>query len=624
MDLADATNQHKRRSDAMSSPHMPTPAPTTQVFLELGEDDAYHEVARSAKRLNVGRGDEEGTDKESDGGGAFLDDVQVVGHTGTSALRDLPHARRDCAVHPFDASPPKHCPQCYCYVCDKPASSCALWSAHCHATPACSMWKFARRLASAGVAALSEHCTARTGRAALNVLLMREITGLASYEKIQYSSSWSSKFHSSNGPQLSVSNEDQWVAYSKEAIRSVWECLVARKMLQNDVIHFIVLITTDQVPDGCFERGCMDVDGHADRWNPGETALTISSLLTMYPNNIFRRLFGRENCPLKDLPTTQYQRRLFGYGRSWPFILQDAKHRAPGPEAYIRATLVLWITRNSSYTYVPLSFKPSASEQLPLPESIRETVSGCTTTRFHGFQKAAKSAAGLLCSAINTRGGARANFRVLTTEHSLIRTIPHSARLSRQQDWDLCASDARDATGLENQAARLLRVVQPAPAAAAAAPVARPVLPILTAAAAAPVARPMLPIPTAAAAAPVARVVPPAPAAAPAAPVARPVLPIPTRAQLLETGRQGKAEADREATTAREAATKAFATATTTAQDEVTGHMGGPVAVSQEKAANAVIEAAKKAAQAVKAELQVVTWQARIQALLAASPAVEE
>ena len=100
------------------------------------------------------------------------------------------------------------------------------------------MWKFARRLASAGVALL-EHCTARTGRAALNVLLMREMTMLASYENIRYSCSWSSKFHSSNGPQLSVSNDDQWVAYSKEAIRSVWDSLVARGMLQNDVIHFI-------------------------------------------------------------------------------------------------------------------------------------------------------------------------------------------------------------------------------------------------------------------------------------------------------------------------------------------------------------------------------------------------
>ncbi|XP_029984256.1 uncharacterized protein LOC115414923 isoform X2 [Sphaeramia orbicularis] len=56
----------------------------------------------------------------------------------------LPHARYDCPVHPFTATDYEMnapvegnqliCEQCFCYICDKPASSCELWcySGMCH------------------------------------------------------------------------------------------------------------------------------------------------------------------------------------------------------------------------------------------------------------------------------------------------------------------------------------------------------------------------------------------------------------------------------------------------------------------------------------------------------------
>uniref|UniRef100_A0A8C7YMA5 Uncharacterized protein n=1 Tax=Oryzias sinensis TaxID=183150 RepID=A0A8C7YMA5_9TELE len=56
----------------------------------------------------------------------------------------LPHARYDCPIHPFIAADCETaaplagnqliCDQCFCYICDKPASSCVMWtcSGRCH------------------------------------------------------------------------------------------------------------------------------------------------------------------------------------------------------------------------------------------------------------------------------------------------------------------------------------------------------------------------------------------------------------------------------------------------------------------------------------------------------------
>ena len=60
----------------------------------------------------------------------------AIGRSGVIALSDFPHARNNCAAYKWSEAPEKHCPQCFCYVCDEPASKCKQWAAHCVATAA--------------------------------------------------------------------------------------------------------------------------------------------------------------------------------------------------------------------------------------------------------------------------------------------------------------------------------------------------------------------------------------------------------------------------------------------------------------------------------------------------------
>jgi hypothetical protein len=82
------------------------------------------------------------------------EDVTFVGRTGDLALADFPHARENCAAVRFvPGQQHKHCANCYCYCCDKPASDCSDWSAHCKATHADPKWRQLReQLAKAGPA----------------------------------------------------------------------------------------------------------------------------------------------------------------------------------------------------------------------------------------------------------------------------------------------------------------------------------------------------------------------------------------------------------------------------------------------------------------------------------------
>ena len=70
------------------------------------------------------------------------DEVEITAAKGDDTLRNAPHSRFDCVVHPVDkdnmteATCKVHCPQCFCYVCDEPASKCKQWAAHCVATAA--------------------------------------------------------------------------------------------------------------------------------------------------------------------------------------------------------------------------------------------------------------------------------------------------------------------------------------------------------------------------------------------------------------------------------------------------------------------------------------------------------
>jgi hypothetical protein len=74
------------------------------------------------------------------------DEVEVVGRTGELALVDFPHSREFCMTKPFSL-PGKQaecCPNCYCYVCDGPASACPEWKEHCMATHDAPKWQTLR------------------------------------------------------------------------------------------------------------------------------------------------------------------------------------------------------------------------------------------------------------------------------------------------------------------------------------------------------------------------------------------------------------------------------------------------------------------------------------------------
>ncbi|XP_042340528.1 uncharacterized protein zgc:112980 [Plectropomus leopardus] len=81
-----------------------------------------------------------------------LDEDLVV--TFSRRAEVLPHARYDCPIHPFKATDCEvgapvatnqlMCDQCFCYICDKLASSCTLWchsgSCHCNSHKRSDFW----------------------------------------------------------------------------------------------------------------------------------------------------------------------------------------------------------------------------------------------------------------------------------------------------------------------------------------------------------------------------------------------------------------------------------------------------------------------------------------------------
>ena len=64
----------------------------------------------------------EADDEDDDDDG---EDVAITGSKGQNALQHFPHCRENCVVHLFATDPTKHCANCFCVVCDVPASQCA-------------------------------------------------------------------------------------------------------------------------------------------------------------------------------------------------------------------------------------------------------------------------------------------------------------------------------------------------------------------------------------------------------------------------------------------------------------------------------------------------------------------
>jgi hypothetical protein len=74
------------------------------------------------------------------------DEVQLLYSTALAPHADFPHAREHCLVKPFKVAPAVHCPNCYCYVCDRPARDCDDWEKrHGHAVSLDPEWRRQRQ-----------------------------------------------------------------------------------------------------------------------------------------------------------------------------------------------------------------------------------------------------------------------------------------------------------------------------------------------------------------------------------------------------------------------------------------------------------------------------------------------
>ena len=74
------------------------------------------------------------------------EELAIVGTKGQNALVDFPHSRANCVSHPFATAGDKklHCDNCYCYVCDIPATDCKSWVSHCEASHDVPHWRAER------------------------------------------------------------------------------------------------------------------------------------------------------------------------------------------------------------------------------------------------------------------------------------------------------------------------------------------------------------------------------------------------------------------------------------------------------------------------------------------------
>ena len=128
--------------------HLPQPSDAGTSHLDSDSDEC--EVVQPAPAPPAA---------EAAAGAAEDEDLSIVGTTGAFALSDFPHSRENCATKPFvlgSGTEAMHCSNCYCFVCDAPASTCGSWAVHCKAVHSDPAWRARRaQRAAAAVAAAS-------------------------------------------------------------------------------------------------------------------------------------------------------------------------------------------------------------------------------------------------------------------------------------------------------------------------------------------------------------------------------------------------------------------------------------------------------------------------------------
>lgn len=119
---------------------------------EEEKDDSANAAGQRGKRKAVDemsakqRGKRRQPPAAAEKDGDEEDDVEIVGSHGDVALADFPHSREYCAKIKFVAGfQQDYCANCYCMVCDSPASTCDEWSAHCHAVYSSKEWQTLRQ-----------------------------------------------------------------------------------------------------------------------------------------------------------------------------------------------------------------------------------------------------------------------------------------------------------------------------------------------------------------------------------------------------------------------------------------------------------------------------------------------
>ncbi|XP_028302151.1 uncharacterized protein LOC114463077 isoform X2 [Gouania willdenowi] len=120
----------------------------TSVEVIILSDDEEDDIDLSCQIIEG----EDISKKEADLSQSALEQDLVV--TFSRRAEVLPHARYDCPIHPFEATESERgapagsnmlfCDQCFCYICDKVASSCVTWchrgECHCNSHKKSKFW----------------------------------------------------------------------------------------------------------------------------------------------------------------------------------------------------------------------------------------------------------------------------------------------------------------------------------------------------------------------------------------------------------------------------------------------------------------------------------------------------